>query len=532
MPSGFFYAIINANIIGAVYKWLHISNLWRPKEKGTLIVSEKLKVFIRNVVCVMLLILSSTIAVIVSVVIVTDKLQSKVYTISIYDGESLTEVRSTDLSVENALERANVKLSENDKINVGIKDELTPDNTNIYIDRARKVSIKIGDKEPTEIFTLKNTVEEVLYDYGINTNENETEALNVTAYDYINVIPETLLNDDITNIEFKKAIAVPISIDGITQIVYTTKNTIGEVLEDNDISVSDEDLINQKLTGTIDLSNTEIVIKTSHQVTLKYDGNEKKNIKTQAKNAGELLKEYNIKLSGLDRLASGVTVNTKIKDNLVISVIRVVEKKITETVTIPYQTKIEYTADMFKGLRQYSGKKGSNGVKTNTYTIVTENGKQVSKTLTSSAITKQPVNDITLVGTKTFTTFSSKFKLKHDIKKTVDVKAVAYNLEGLRNRKPTDPAYGKTANGMKVRAGIIAVDKNVIPVGTKVYVEVPGGSDYGYAIAADVGVRGYTIDLYLNSVTECRNWGRRSVKVHILKDQKVDVFKLRADAEK
>jgi 3D (Asp-Asp-Asp) domain-containing protein len=59
-------------------------------------------------------------------------------------------------------------------------------------------------------------------------------------------------------------------------------------------------------------------------------------------------------------------------------------------------------------------------------------------------------------------------------------------------KDPADPAYGITATGEKLRKGIVAVDPNVIPLGTKLY--IPG---YGFALAADTGglVSGRVIDL-------------------------------------
>lgn len=79
-------------------------------------------------------------------------------------------------------------------------------------------------------------------------------------------------------------------------------------------------------------------------------------------------------------------------------------------------------------------------------------------------------------------------------------------------------AHGTTALGLKpVRnpngLSTIAVDPNVIPLGTKVYV-----SGYGLAIAADTGgaIKGNIIDVFLNSYEECYSWGRRQVTVQIL----------------
>lgn len=78
--------------------------------------------------------------------------------------------------------------------------------------------------------------------------------------------------------------------------------------------------------------------------------------------------------------------------------------------------------------------------------------------------------------------------------------------------------HGTTALGLKpVRnpngLSTIAVDPNVIPLGTKVYV-----SGYGVAIAADTGgaIKGNIIDVFLNSYEECYSWGRRQVTVQIL----------------
>ena len=80
------------------------------------------------------------------------------------------------------------------------------------------------------------------------------------------------------------------------------------------------------------------------------------------------------------------------------------------------------------------------------------------------------------------------------------VDAVAYHLPG------------KTASGLPVGVGVIAVDPNVIPLGTRVF--VPG---YGAAVAADVGsaIRGNIIDLWMPSTAQARVWGRRTVTITV-----------------
>lgn len=70
-----------------------------------------------------------------------------------------------------------------------------------------------------------------------------------------------------------------------------------------------------------------------------------------------------------------------------------------------------------------------------------------------------------------------------------------------------------TATGDYVRYGIAAVDTNLIPLGTNLYVE-----GYGHALAADTGgaIKGNRIDLAFDTYQEAINWGRRDVLVKIV----------------
>jgi 3D (Asp-Asp-Asp) domain-containing protein len=73
---------------------------------------------------------------------------------------------------------------------------------------------------------------------------------------------------------------------------------------------------------------------------------------------------------------------------------------------------------------------------------------------------------------------------------------------------------GTTASGKKAKVGRVAVDPRVIKLGTWLYIE-----GYGLCQAADTGgaIKGNKIDLYMNSESECIQWGVRSKTVYILK---------------
>jgi cystine transport system substrate-binding protein len=82
--------------------------------------------------------------------------------------------------------------------------------------------------------------------------------------------------------------------------------------------------------------------------------------------------------------------------------------------------------------------------------------------------------------------------------RTLTVTATGYSLPG------------RTALGLPVALGVIAVDPAVIPLGTRL--SVPG---YGDGIAADTGsaVQGYTIDLWFPTLADALAWGRRTVTI-------------------
>jgi 3D (Asp-Asp-Asp) domain-containing protein len=75
---------------------------------------------------------------------------------------------------------------------------------------------------------------------------------------------------------------------------------------------------------------------------------------------------------------------------------------------------------------------------------------------------------------------------------------------------------GRTASGRYVSRGIIAADRRVLPLGTRV--RLTAGSYSGEYLVADTGgaVRGRKIDIWMPSTSEAMRFGRRPVKLTIL----------------
>lgn len=96
------------------------------------------------------------------------------------------------------------------------------------------------------------------------------------------------------------------------------------------------------------------------------------------------------------------------------------------------------------------------------------------------------------------------------------------NYSGVRSMTATAYTTGhggvgtRTASGTAVHVGSVAVDKSVIPLGTRMYIVAGGSIVYGLAVAEDTGVKGSKIDLYYDTYEECIQFGRRSCTVYIL----------------
>ena len=76
-----------------------------------------------------------------------------------------------------------------------------------------------------------------------------------------------------------------------------------------------------------------------------------------------------------------------------------------------------------------------------------------------------------------------------------------------------------TASGVGVRTGIAAADPAILPVGSVVRLETPNPRYSGVWTVMDTGpaVRGRSVDLYLWSCKEALQFGRRKVRLTVLR---------------
>ena len=240
-----------------------------------------------------------------------------------------------------------------------------------------------------------------------------------------------------------------------------------------------------------------------------------KTYKTSCKTVKELLSDLKIKVDDDDIVIPDL--DTELKSEGKISIIKVDVKVIEKEVEAPFKTikkkNKELSHKQSKILVQ--GVNGKNKVKCKEYYA---GDKLIKEEVIHVETIVKPIDQVFEEGTKdVFTNDRGDFTAR----KAIKMVATAYEA-GPRStgKRPGDKGYGITASGARAKRGTVAVDPRVIPLGTKLYVKslTPGVPDYGFAIAQDTGgaIKGNKIDLFMDTVWECLQFGRRPVMVYIL----------------
>ncbi|MCU9614375.1 LysM peptidoglycan-binding domain-containing protein [Caldibacillus lycopersici] len=130
---------------------------------------------------------------------------------------------------------------------------------------------------------------------------------------------------------------------------------------------------------------------------------------------------------------------------------------------------------------------------------------------TTNDAAEESTAKVTAPSTASENTAKEKTTTKDDAnKKEIIVEATAYTAS-------CEGCSGVTATGIDLKANpdakVISVDPDVIPLGSKVYVE-----GYGEAIAGDTGggIKGNKIDIFVPSKADAINFGVKQLKVTIL----------------
>lgn len=318
--------------------------------------------------------------------------------------------------------------------------------------------------------------------------------------------------------------SIVICIDGEENKVTTFRRDLKSTLFRENINLGPYD----KITPGIDSKlkdGDRVYIERAIKVSLLADGKETE-IYTTDDTLEDMFCDEGIKLNELDKVEPMLT--SPLKDGMTVSITRVETQVMKEYTSIDFSTVIKNDDSLLNTVKKVT-QEGETGEKEITLRVMFENGKEVSRNIISEVVTKQPTQKVLIQGTLSALNLSrgGEAPKKESAPKKASAPASAPTTLGYKSviqcrataYSAQEPGMGtRTASGTTVRRNpsgysTLAVDPRVIPLGTKVYVE-----GYGYAIAEDTGgaIKGNKIDVYMNTVAECYNWGVRNVNVYIL----------------
>ena len=278
------------------------------------------------------------------------------------------------------------------------------------------------------------------------------------------------------------------TVNGETVAITTKAHTVEQLLAEQNIDYCEDDYISVPLTTYV---SEGLTFELKHAVDFKVTADGKtKTFRTLYETVWEALNDCGVKVGELDIVEPSADTQMRNGLNIVVKRVRVEKKTVVEKVAFKTVTREDSSLDQGKTKVVKKGRKGKAKV---TYRIKYIDGKVASKKKISKKIISKPVNKVVAKGTR-FVFDGSSYSRK------LTVKAYAYT------------GGGRTAMGTQARVGEIAVDPSVIPLGTTVYIE-----GIGERRAEDTGgnIQGNTIDIYMNSESECRNWGVRYITIYI-----------------
>lgn len=289
----------------------------------------------------------------------------------------------------------------------------------------------------------------------------------------------------------------------------TTKDTVDEFLEENGIELKEnESIVYDDVDNIAD--NSTIVIESALNINVTIDGQSRMVEAKKGTTVGALIKDLTVENAVDYYYVEGKNSDVLTNDTS-INLLSRSEEIFTTKDVIQFETVYQDTEELEEGVTQVVTN-GVNGEKTSTVKVVFYGGEEYLKKVVSEEVTVAPVNQVIKRGVaKSVSTPNGNLKYSHAY--TMSASAYTAGAEST-GKNPGDKGYGVTATGMIARHGVVAVDPKVIPLGTKLYIE-----GYGMAIAADTGgsIKGHKIDLFYENLSSALNFGRRSVKVYVLK---------------
>ena len=221
----------------------------------------------------------------------------------------------------------------------------------------------------------------------------ELEGIEIGTHDVVLPAADTSITD---GIEISVAYGRPltVTVDGAEREVWTTARSVGEALKMLDLDEADSK-ISASRSQSIGRQGIEFEIATAKDVTVTAAG--QSTPLTIAGTVQDVLDASGITPDADDKLSPAP--ETVLTDGLEITYVVVDVKQSTKTLEIDFESSTVESKEMFKGEKKVTTK-GAKGEKVETYTDTYEDGVLVTSVLAGTQVTKEPVTQVTTVGTK------------------------------------------------------------------------------------------------------------------------------------
>jgi len=371
-------------------------------------------------------------------------------------------------------------------------------------DAGYKVVLDDGETKTT-IYTTATSAQDVIKESGVKVSA--LDELDLTGF-----IPG---EESVIRIERTCLVGVN---DADGTVYFAFDGTVAEAITEADITVGENDLINYDTEDKV-TDGMIISVARAFAISVNYHGKHS-TVEMAAGTVEDVIKKAGISLGKNDVISHDLT--EVISSGMVVFIDEVVYKEKTETKEIPFEKTTKKSNDFAIGTTKITTK-GVPGEKEVNYKEKYINGVLIESVVLSEKVVKEPVTQVTSVGTKKVETVKAKGKAVSSIG-SVSLDSNGVPKEYTRVISGSSTAYyggGTTASGRPAKVGHVAVDPNVIPYGTPLYIVATDGTVYGYAIAADTGgfVHNGTntvVDVYLDTYDECVQWGRKDVNIYVL----------------
>lgn len=278
----------------------------------------------------------------------------------------------------------------------------------------------------------------------------------------------------------------------------TFKGTVAQVLADAGIALEGTDEVSPSPQSSVQDGLT-VTVRRVVQVTIAVDGKRLQG-RSAAARVGGALRGMGVALGPEDKAFPSI--DAPLTPNTEIRVVRMVHQMVAQKITIPNGLKSSRDPTHPRGTVRVL-QPGRTGLKERQFKVILVDGVVVSRELVGERIVQTPLDRVIEIGSRVLIASRGEFAGREYL----DMVATAYSpycCEGV---------FAKTAIGLTAGYGVVAVDPEVIPLGSELYVE-----GYGHAIAGDTGgdIKGLRIDLGFNTKQEALRFGRQTVRVYIL----------------